>query len=187
MFGNRKVFTIQSHEAWQEAQERGVLKANPDHIDLKDALSQKWIIEMMQKFIFADGAHPIWVWVEDNPELYSHCSLDIDDKAILIEAEVPHERLLVSSYGAWCAGPLQGTYLSHDPRAYERFIHSFGEAAFDKHTSTAQGMIRYSWERIFHLKSFPNGYFETGLDVQGCVEMIPLSAVKSTKEVVITL
>lgn len=154
-------YTIQDINAWIEAQHRGYLVGNEEHV-LKNFLRPyQWMMNQMQKRIpDYNGDFPIWLWPEKQ-DLRRSGYKKRGTKAAYLEIEIPENQVLLSDFQAWhCA-------LNDYP------ILDYEDEIIDKESS---------WERIFDLEYLKRHPDWGSLDIQGVTGRIYLNQVKSVRE-----
>lgn len=106
-----KYYTIQSLEAWNEAQKVGYLVGKEKHIEEYFIMPYKWLMEQMLKVLPEyNGEYPVWVW-PDKDSLYLP---DIfDGEYVILEVELPEDRVMITNYDAWHI-PLNRGYFTRD-------------------------------------------------------------------------
>jgi hypothetical protein len=124
-------YTIQDFRAWTTAQRTGFLSGNPEFIDPDFINPYCWIVAQMEKRLTVyEGEYPIWLWSK-KPDLRRAGYLKRSTKAVLLEIEIPSDRVLLSDFQAWHCVLNRWTLEDHEGEVIE---------------------MEKSWERIFDLE-----------------------------------
>lgn len=154
-----KLYTAQSLEAWNKAQVVGYLTGGDGShlIDECDTEVYKpaysWMKTQMHKRLpNYSGDFPIWAWF-NAPDSDYH----MEENDMIIEFEVPEDRILISNFGAW------HSVLNNQPMYFE-----------DREYSKEE--IEKSWDLIFDLNDLLT--LEYGSELQVCVDKVYLNEIK---------
>lgn len=131
-----RVFTVVRQEEWEKAKETGILRRE---CDITDA-SRSWVTRQMALRVPGfSGALPIFGWTnipEKDYDLYGKEG----DQMVLVEAEVPDDRVVRYHFMGWELAVQIGMYLS---------LSAEEDAEADEKT-LSQDEIERSWENIFN-------------------------------------
>ncbi len=179
-----KLWTIQAPEAWELAQQRGVLRADGRRVDPWFRYPYRWLREQMrQRVPGATGCYPVWAWHTPKPDLRSSQYRQRGFRCVRIEFEAPPESVLLSDLEAWHA-VLNGWYLPISegdrcefylraarwgmpwPRVQDCLEIVYGTNPGDALDPVRMELgltraaiwheIRSSWERVFDLEALAN-------------------------------
>ena len=145
-----RIYTFQTQKAFENAAKIGFFRGDPSEIlkywdDSWDPMfkgAYEFIIEEMKKRMPYVGPYPIWAWAE-RPDLRKERHT-FHDKTLLITAEVPDERILLSDFEMYHAC-LDNSYLSWTEKE-DDCMTALGEmepSAEEK---------RESWKKMFDIK-----------------------------------
>lgn len=135
-------YTIQTIEAWNEAQRLGYLEGKKEYILDECTFSYVWIVNQMKKKLsLYNGEFPVWLWVE-KPDLRRSGFLSSNESGVLLEIHIPDERVLLSDFELWhCV--LCNDYVIENEEEIE--LIKAGKFFLTKEES---------WERIFNVTKF---------------------------------
>lgn len=157
--GPRRLWTIQTHTAWQHAQQKGILRTDGRRVERTFRPAYRWMMRHMQlRLPNYRGGYPVWAWYAPKPDLRASALLPRGTRGVRIEFEAPAHAMLLSNFDAWhCV--LNGSYLALCEDEYHKVGAKFTAA-----------QVEQSWTRIFDLQ-------KTDLYIQAVVEQITLSQV----------
>lgn len=165
-----KLYTIQSQNAWVEAQHVGFLVGNKEYVWSEFLEPYQWMMDQMSKRLHNyDGEYPIWLWCH-KPDLRSSGHLNRGTIGELLEVELEDQEVLLSDFMAWHI-VLANSFLSLTEE--EDHLYETGSLTMKKEES---------WERIFHyndLRCFE--YWKGPSDLQGVTGKIPTERIKHLK------
>lgn len=144
-----RIYTFQTQKALDAAKKLGVFRADPKELvkywdDVWDTMfkdAYSFMNDEMKKRMPYVGPYPMWAWAK-KPDLRRERH-SFHDKMLLITADVPDERILLSDFGLYhvCLG---GYYLSMT-EAEDDDMTCLGEITPKKEE------ILESWQRMFEL------------------------------------
>ena len=159
------LWTIQSLQAWEELQTRGVLRASTENVSEAAWLpAYRWMTQQMRSRIgFPPGkdCRPIWSWyrwhgLERKPDLRCRGHLSKGEKGVRLELDFPAQRVLLSDFSLWHY-VLNYWYLPSsiaDGDAFEAELAGLGLSFFSRKPLPVESHHRRivsSWDRIFDL------------------------------------
>ena len=164
-----RVYTLQHAAAWEAATARGYLTGEPLYAEPYFMRSYGWMrFQMSERLTAFSGDFPIWAWLKRPNMRQWHFD---KEPGVMIVADVPLARLLLSDYDAWHA-VLNNWWVSISEEEDDRF--------------EKDGVIpSETWPRIFDILGS-----EPGLDrrwagskayLQACVDRIYLDEVVRTR------
>lgn len=114
-----RVYSVQEAEALERAALLGYLTPDPSYLDDDDNRQWKraydWMRARMAEQIEGySGEYPMWAWLK-RPNERQSCRCE---DCVLITAEVPRGRFVMSDYGTWHSA-LNGWYLHLDEAAFD--------------------------------------------------------------------
>lgn len=184
-----RIRTVQSWQAWLKARERGVLQGDGRRVCGYWRYHYRWMMAQMARRIRGyRGGFPVWSWVE--------CSEDIrswrhrwKEPSVLVIAEVPRVRVLVSHYEVWSWIVLNWGFVpvTQEEDQFDREVLRPGNQCYDDLPHEKQLQIEASWERIFDIESldtspfFSPSCFGGERWLQGCLEYIKLDEIVETR------
>lgn len=165
-------WTIQTQAAWDVAQQRGQLKADPQFIrqdNLEDPefyiRSYDWLVRQMANRLesFDPANYPIWLW-PTKPDLRHRGHLPSGQAGVRLTVEIPSQDVVLSDFDAWSC-LLNGSYLpvdEQDERSFELRRKASGVGlGLAWLQDQFQQEIEDSWSRIFDLNNYlSEGYHQ---------------------------
>ena len=163
-----RVYTIQTVDFYDELLQNGVVYCNQESETCKDCKVQyDWMVEQMCKRIgeppMPDIKYPVWVWLQYNskkdpiPPMSPKDILPEQEKAVMLELEVPDDAVLLSDLDLWIhplngweiCGKKESKRFEKEKDAYEK---EHGKCFHLNQWSPAiQDKIVATWERVFDL------------------------------------
>jgi hypothetical protein len=145
-----RIYTFQTQKALDAATKLGAFRADPIEVvkywdDVWDEMFKEAYTfineEMKRRMPSYAGPYPMWAWAE-RPDLRSERH-NFYDKSLLITADVPDERILLSDFGLYhvCLG---GWYLSLTEKEDDE-VSMLGEL------KPTNEQIKESWKRMFEI------------------------------------
>jgi len=171
-----RLWTIQSHDAWENFNKTGALRADGRRVQRHDLDSYRWMMEQMQRRLpVYRGRFPVWAWYKPKPDLRGTGFLPPGVKGFRIEFVVPAARVLLSDFNSW-HHVLNGWYLPLTRDEAEEWFRldntSFNQAVTRKR-------LLDSWERIFDLTLLHRSELTAPVtNVQGVLEEVYLREVE---------
>lgn len=164
-------WTIQTVEAWNQAQALGFLKGNPEYVWQEFMRSYRWMIsQMKQRMPRYDGEFPVWLWT-GRPDLRFSGRLAKGQRGVLLEVRLEADDVLISDFQAWHM-VLNDHFLALTEREEE--LYDNGALALTKEES---------WERIFDYEFLQTHDCWSGeQELQAVAGTISLDKLKLLKE-----
>jgi hypothetical protein len=178
-----RVYTFQHIDAWRVAQARGYLTGSVEHIDPNPDPDEgdfwrpfyDWMHgQMGARVPDHTGDYPVWAWVQ-RPNL-RRTRWKPDE--ILIVADIPRRRALLSEHGVWHV-PLNFGHCTKTEAEYEA---RYRDLPRHEHGDPIPAEMMQTWEQIFDLDS--SGWSAERIawcghptDIQACVDRIYLNEV----------
>lgn len=166
-----KLWSFQYEEVWDAIQKEGFHRVKDDFVDKDFAVKYKWLVAQMHKKVGPppEGVtYPIWAYARRNgvdgkrPDLRHNEYGKKGDKLVLLELDIPEERLCLSDLDAWNIVLLDGYCCYEDDsedkwNRRRKWLNSLPEVA----RSLA---IKSSWHEIFNIakEPFDNGFISYG-------------------------
>ena len=136
-----QVWTIQTLSAFNSLQEKGMLKGDGRRVWREFRPAYRWLVQHMRRVPDCrGGGYPIWLWRE-KPDLRRSGHLPRGAKGILLELDIPEERILWSNFWIW--NLFLTSYGIKDTREIEEEL--FQSNPFDESPAIMQGIV----DRIF--------------------------------------
>lgn len=165
-----KLWTIQYPEAYKDLCEKGVLRVPDDMVDSYWKRSYDWLVSEMIKKIGnpPDGVHyPLWAWhtldgKRKKPDLRMGGYAKRGEKQILIEFEIPDDKVVLTDFAAWHY-VLNDLWFDDpvDDNDWEE-----NQKWFDKLPQAEQQQLKIqSWQKVFDISS-NNKFLQRGYDIQ---------------------
>ncbi|MEZ4755133.1 MAG: DUF3841 domain-containing protein [Bdellovibrionota bacterium] len=194
------LWSILSLKAWQELNEKGVLRCRKHHVwgdHLKDWSQQyDWIRSELQQRIGPSNVantYPIWAWYQRYsaekamPDLRHSEYRSIDTPSVRVEISVKNTRVLLSDFILWnfALNNWQIPKSTADSENWEKLLEKIGHA--NKHKSgdlpeKFKRALKKSWRRIFQEIILPDHLPDTKshLDksIQACLWEIRIEDVR---------
>lgn len=188
-----KIWSIQTLEAFDSLIDEGVLRAFKKHAmetssggGYEYPPEYEWMISQMEKRVGPapkPGMTPLWAWAYYGPEkprpdlrrLAWYWS-DQNQDLVMIEAEIPDEKILVSDFDAFHA-VMNKSYLPFNEMEDEKF---------DKKSLSKDKLdqaIQSSWDRIFDKDQLCENYWgpKRQRTLQACFWELHIAEVVETK------
>ena len=142
-----RLWTFQSLAAWRHLTKTGALHTTAAHIDsdLNYNGAYDWMVRQMQRRMPAHSGHyPIWAlpYAPDDATCAAYTSATED--LVLMELEVPPERVLLSDYHLWHS-VLNNAYCARTEAEDDAFERRYRYP----YTGHAERVVERSWQRIF--------------------------------------
>lgn len=167
---NMKLVTFQTEDALKVLQKDGVLKANPDYMDLqKYGVPYDWIVaEMKKRKILPEYSeqYPLWAWAKCGSSVGPRKKKNINhitQKLVKIVFEKPEDEVLLSDYMAY-SFILSGQIVPKNKKEYSIFLKQMENRGISledlkksvrhQKTNVPINEIKKSWGRIFDFKSY---------------------------------
>jgi hypothetical protein len=178
-----RLWTIQRAEAYEQAERRGVLRADGRRVPGYLRPAYRWMMDQMwERLPNYDGEYPIWAY-PNKPDLRrgEHQLGTPGLPAVRLELLAHPSDVLMSNEQAWNA-IISGAYCSYTDEEYDRFCKRYGhvwawgaEVAADPEL---RDVIHGSWQRIFKPESFTR-YPDWGDDIplQACLGQVSLDQI----------
>jgi hypothetical protein len=94
-----KYYTLQTLQAWNEAKEKDYLVGNEQYAISEFQRYYKWMMNQMYKRLEDyNNEYPIWLWLSLD---HVHIESTLDDDYVLLEVELPEDKVLLSKFDAW--------------------------------------------------------------------------------------
>ncbi len=165
-----RLWTIQHPAALERARRNGALRGDGRRLCLGPQFRRpyRWLIgEMLKRVPGYTGRYPVWAWPKKQ-DLRGVGYVPRGEKAVMIECEVPGERVLLSDFGAWHM-VLNGSYLALTEAEDDEWDRAWGkqlrEYDYWERVGRRKGepepadipheqrlRLERSWERIFDFK-----------------------------------
>lgn len=148
------LWTIQTVEAWEKAQEKGVLKADGRRVWKEFRPAYKWLIKQMcERIPNYTGDYPIWAWVQPKPDLRKAYHLSKGERGVRVEFVSFRDQALISDHSSWMS-VINQDYLSLNEHEDEEFWQSAEAAKNDtERMKDLRKRIEASWERVFDIET----------------------------------
>lgn len=182
------LWTIQTSEAWREAEAHGVLRASRTHIYEDYLPAYDWLVAEMRQRVGAPPSgvqYPVWAWEQyrgtsaARPDLPAPGHLPAGTRGVCIEFTVAPDAVLLSDFDLWhyvlnrffLATTLEEVDLLLTWNVDERDVYTEAE-------------IRASWSRIFDLDfaSPEIAWPRAEKSLQATVWEVPLSSIRVVQE-----
>jgi hypothetical protein len=159
------LWTIQTAEAWQTLQRKGVLRPESHHVEQRFLESYKWLVTQMCQRIGpqpADCDFPVWAWYQwydcrrPRPDLRFGAHLPKGTEGFRLEIELSHSQVLLSDFELWHY-VLNYHYLPESEEDGEAFDAELEQTGLCPCTTKPlphrqyDQRVRDSWLRIFDL------------------------------------
>jgi hypothetical protein len=170
-----RLWSFQQPAAWEAIKATGKYSVPESEVDEDFVPAYRWIIEKMTERIGpapAGVTFPVWAWARregqdgKRPDLRRNEYCSTGEAFVLLELEIPSERLLLSDANGWDSVLLGTFYL---PQIQT-------DAAYDAESAMLDGLpqderaakIRKTWNGIFDVKNkYPNdSWWGRGMYVQ---------------------
>lgn len=152
-------FTLQKSEAWEEAQQKGYLTGNIDHINVEWFMeSYTWMINQMSKRLKNyNNEYPVWLWLDYRNVSFANI---MKGDWVFLEVNIPKEEVLLSNFDAWHVVLNEGHFYD------------------DENVMTKEE----SWECIFEKDILEKmGYDFDDMDLQGVIGKIDVKDIRVLK------
>ncbi len=187
-----RIWTIHEEDAWEAFQEQGVIKGDGRRIIHDHRKAYRWMMRQMKDRIPGyGGGYPVWAysrWAPDEPKPDVNDCVDPSPKRlVMLECEVPRDRILKSDVELWNF-VLNGTeYLGRNEQEEEAWE---ARARSGKvHHATLAKEMRDSWMLMFELTNDRGDKDWLGdansNAIQAAIEQITLDQVKKIEHFVI--
>ncbi|MDA8204907.1 MAG: DUF3841 domain-containing protein [Thermaerobacter sp.] len=159
-------WTIQTGQAWEQAQALGELRGNPSWGQEGFQEPYTWMTHQMEKRLPTyRGGYPIWVWTE-KPDLRQGGHLERGKIGVRLQLEVDPRMVLLSDFFAWHV-VLNDGFLSLDERDHGLWAENMAPMSKEE-----------SWERIFDFDLLHTSEWWSDFSiVQGVVEKVSVTQV----------
>ena len=164
------LWTIQTEEFYEELRKNGVIHTDPEKIDKDFRSAYDWLCAQMRRRLPPPPPgvrYPIWAWhtwdwMHKRPDLRLERFRNPDPE-VRLDIRIPDGHVLLSDYGTWhfvLNDWLLGTCTCEEEWDKE-------EAWFYALPKARQrAEKRRSWQRVFDVTPFDNGWRRTGMDIQ---------------------
>lgn len=154
-----RFYSIQKSECWELAKKVGYLEGSQEYSMFPKEYI--WIIGQMKKRLNDyNGEYPVWLWPA-RPDLRCSGYVTKGEKAVLLEINIPEEKVLFSDFQAWHV-----------------VLNDCALDAFEGEPITKEE----SWERIFDLDFLRNHQDWRSIDLQATTGRVLLENIKLIKE-----
>ena len=161
-----RVYSIQSFEARDAAAALGYWTGSVEHASKEWPEAYQWMHEqVVQRITLHSGDFPLWAYLS-KPNMRRH---KYDDDAVMVVADVPRWRMLISDYDLWHY-PLNVWYITESEEEDERLEKAGVITAAANRVATPE--IKKSWERIFDLERPKTDWLGGVRSFQACVDRI---------------
>lgn len=159
-----RFWSLQTVEAWDEAQKRGYLEGSEEHAAFLEEYN--WMMEQMKKrLVNYNGEYPIWLWIK-KPDMRSTGHFVSNTMCVRLTIDLGDEDVLVSDFDDWHS-VLNDGFCADNEREYDDYY--LGKLKMSKEES---------WERIFELnRNRDPEWHGTRRDLQGVTGRVELSKV----------
>jgi hypothetical protein len=159
-----RIVTIQSAQAWQKAQARGVLRTDGRYSSRDFRCAYRWMAAQLADRVGrapAGVTYPVWGWYRYNGRQYPAWQsyrryVAAGESGVYVVADVPADKVLLSNYQSWHS-VLSNCYLSVD------------EADDDANENVSRDVIEASWSRVFDLSPSEWWGRDGRQDIQACL------------------
>jgi hypothetical protein len=172
-----RIVTIQSAQAWQKAQARGVLRTDGRYSSRDFRCAYRWMAAQLADRVGrapAGVTYPVWGWYRYRGRQYPNWQAYYryapeGESGVYVVADIPADKVLLSCFHKWhCV--LNDQYLSAD------------EADDDANENASRDVIEASWQGVFDLT--PSEWWDVDgrQDIQTCLWELNLDWVVRVKE-----
>lgn len=174
------LWTIQNKNAWEEAEQKGVLKVNEAYAWEYFHQPYRWLVGQMERRIQDyEGGYPVWAWPNDEkPDLRRAGLLEPGAPGVRIGFNANPKDVLLSDLDAWHS-VLSGHYLDITKYDTKYGYHSVWNGTDEDQART--GDIIKSWERIFDLEALKQHDDNGEQTLQATIGSVALNQVISVK------
>jgi len=158
------LWTIQTHPAWKEFEQKGLLRTNPKFSEEYFISAYDWMVNQMELRLPLkppEVVYPLWAWYQwqeerKRPDLRSAGHLPPGEKGVRIEFEIDENSVLLSDFDLWHY-VLNYCYLSETEEEGEVFEKELKEKGLSFYRDKPlQDMLYHkkiekSWEKIFDI------------------------------------
>lgn len=150
--GNTRLWTIQTLDAWQTLQSRGILRTDARRSYRRFLPAYRWIADQLAKRVGPSPRgvrYPLWAWYRRvMPRRWS----EGDSAQVLIVFDAPDQDILLSDFAAWHV-PLSRCYMARSETDDSRFSRELARRGIEwsdaLEVPDVQQRIEASWERLF--------------------------------------
>lgn len=148
-----RLWTFRDPEEWKQAEKLGRLRADGRRVMERAWLpAYRWMKTQMKKRIAGySGRFPLWAWSERQfADLRKTGHAPKGSKALLVECEIPAERVLLSDFTAWHFA-LNDWHLGRTEAEHKAWLRRWGRDKDWHRKLPAEGRreIEASWEVMF--------------------------------------
>jgi hypothetical protein len=186
--GVMRLWTMQTLPVLEELESTGLYRPDPDFVEKnricaedfppeEDPFYQSylWIADQMAERVPprpSPDSMPVWGWQQWNgtkqpkPDLRSTAHFMPGVKAVRLELELDHSRVLLSDFDLWFC-PFSGLYLGRNLKEDQAFERAKKEAGVEANDVQARNLglpvpllnrLHKSWEKVFDMKFYRPGY-----------------------------
>jgi hypothetical protein len=167
------LYSVQRTKHWYDAKRLGYLSAGDGSGGEQDwRAAYRWMVGQMRARLPAfSGDHPVWAFLY-RPYIYDPEG-PIDREYVLLEFEIPRERVLLSDFSAW-HWVMSQSFLSMSDEEFD---------ATDPRGSTPPDAttVERSWHRIFEPDTITEWVRGDDRRLQACVDRVYLHEVRSVR------
>lgn len=100
--GELRLLTVQDTAAWATLGAGELLRGSPGHVDDRDVPAYAWMVVQLERQGWDVVGAPVWGWCRmDFPRLVQDWPEGAERDIVVIVADVPEERALVSAFDPW--------------------------------------------------------------------------------------
>lgn len=148
-----RIYTLQDIGAWEAAQKRGYWTGDRDYILTDRELEYSWVPQydwmrrqMAKRIPGYSGDYPIWAY------FYRHNMRQHpfqEDPTVMLVADIPRERMVVSDYGLWHM-PLNEGFVSFSEAEDDALDDAHKAAGHRRRQITPEK--EENWERVLRIE-----------------------------------